>query len=221
MATLESPGREFPALPGNSKDVKICAPSATGGCSGVRTDDSVGRYFGGSIGSAVCCACAKAKTTCEWTGLTSYQLLTMVRRGFDLPKTRGPATQFLPGLFDSKKRRAEAGGGSVRQLWRTPGYARATGKRNCRAATELEMARESCEALEACREWHQLTLTFEPRVMLARGAVEAELITVASLPKTAKGRCWSEGGSNKQRTAACATRERRDLFLAGSRQRMT
>src|SRR5256885_8930830 len=75
------------------------------------TDDAIARYFRRyQLGLRFVAHGAKAKTTCEWTGLTSDQLLTLCKRwGFDLMKTpRGPAPSSFHDFFDSKKRRAEA-----------------------------------------------------------------------------------------------------------------
>src|ERR1700756_413694 len=74
------------------------------------TDDAIGRYFRRyQLGLRFVAHGAKAKTTCEWTGLTSDQLLTLCKRwGFDLMKTpRGPAPSSFHDFFDSKKRRSE------------------------------------------------------------------------------------------------------------------
>ncbi len=149
------------------------------------TDDAIGRYFRRyQLGLRFVAHGAKAKTTCEWTGLTSDQLLTMCKRwGFDLTKTpRGPAPSSFHDFFDSKKRRAEAA--LFVSFWRTLGALPArTGKEPAARLPSLENGERLCEALEAFREWQaNSTLTFEHAVLLARGAVEAELITLARCP---------------------------------------
>jgi hypothetical protein len=69
-------------------------------------------------------------------------------------------------------------------FWRTLGALPArTGKEAAARLPSLENGERLCEALEAFREWQpSSTLTFEHAVLLARGAVEAELISLARCP---------------------------------------
>jgi hypothetical protein len=149
------------------------------------TDDAIGRYFRRyQLGLRFVAHGAKAKTTCEWTGLTSDQLLTLCKRwGIDLMKTpRGPAPSSFHDFFDSKKRRAEAAlfVSFCRALGVLPAL---TGKETAARLPSLENGERLCESFEAFREWAPTsTLTFEHAILLARGVVQAELITLAQCP---------------------------------------
>jgi len=180
--------REFPRLgPRKLKDENTATRAIV---SGDRmeihvTDDAIGRYFRRyQLGLRFVAHGAKAKTTCEWTGLTSDQLLTLCKRwGFDLMKTpRGPAPSSFHDFFDSKKRRAEAA--LFVSFCRTLGALPArTGKDAAVRLPCIENGERLCEAFEAFREWAPTsTLTFEHAILLARGVVQAELITLAQCP---------------------------------------
>ncbi len=149
------------------------------------TDDAIGRYFRRyQLGLRFVAHGAKAKTTCDWTGLTSDQLLTLCKRwGFDLTKTpRGPAPSSFHDFFDSKKRRSEAALflSFSRALGALPAR---TGKDAAARLPSIENGERLCEAFEAFLEWQPTsTLSFEHGVLLARGVVDAELIALSLCP---------------------------------------
>ena len=141
------------------------------------TDDRLGRYFRRyQLALRMVSHGARAKTVCDWSGLTRDQLITMRRRwGFDPDEyRRGPAPSAFHVFFRTKRHRNEAT--LFASICRILGVMTArTGKDAAERLRCLENGELFCEALEAFREWQpDSDLEFEHGLLLVTGVVEAE-----------------------------------------------
>lgn len=136
------------------------------------TDDQIGRYFRRiQLGLRFLAHGARAQTTCQWTGLTPDQLVTLRRRWmFDADeRLRGPS----PSSFDVFFRSARAS--SQAALFTC--ICRIVGAAN--ANPSLENGERLCEAFEIFREWEpEAHFDFEQAVLLVMGSVYADKITL-------------------------------------------
>jgi hypothetical protein len=147
------------------------------------TDDQIGRHFRRiQLGLRFLSHGARAQTTCQWSGLTPDQLVTLRRRWmFNADeRLRGPSPSSFQHFFRSAKSREQA---SLfvcicQIVGATPRHARAG---TPKSLASLENGERLCEAFEIYREWEpNADLEFEQAVLLATGAVDAEKIELAN-----------------------------------------
>lgn len=143
------------------------------------TDDQIGRYFRRiQLGLRFLSHGARPQTTCEWTGLTPDQLVTLRRRWkFTVDdRLRGPSPSSFEPFFASRKCRAQAA--LFLCICRIIGAA--SSRRGFEAASSLvslENGERLCEAFEIYREWEPSSdLNFEQIKLLLTGAVHAQAI---------------------------------------------
>jgi len=134
------------------------------------TDDQIGRYFRRvQLGLRLLAHGARAQTTCQWSGLTPDQLVTLRRRWmFDADeRLRGPSPSSFDVFFRSNRTSSQAA------LFVC--ISRIVGITNPRPS--LESGEKLCEAFEIFREWEpKAYLEFEQAVLLVVGSLEAEKI---------------------------------------------
>lgn len=112
---------------------------------------------------------ARAQTTCQWSGLTPDQLVTVRRRsGFSSEeRLRGPSPSSFRIFFRSNQARSQSA--LFVALCRVTGAAR--------DGVSIELGERICEAYEVYREWlPESDLKFEEAMLLIRGAVSATSI---------------------------------------------
>lgn len=150
------------------------------------TDDQIGRYFRRiQLGLRFLAHGARAQTTCEWTGLTPDQLVTLRRRWmFNADdRLRGPSPSSFETFFSSRKCRAQAA--LFLCICRIIGAA--SSRRGADAANSLaslENGERLCEAFEIYREWEpNCDFSFEQIELLLTGAVHAHAIELSQCPR--------------------------------------
>lgn len=138
------------------------------------TDDQIGRYFRRiQLGLRFLAHGARAQTTCQWSGLTPDQLVTLRRRWmFNADeRLRGPSPSSFQVFFRSAKTSSQAA--LFVCICRIISAAK--------SLASLENGEKLCEAFEIYREWEpQADFDFEQAVLLISGAVRAEKIELAS-----------------------------------------
>ena len=134
------------------------------------TDDQIGRYFRRvQLGLRFLAHGARAQTTCQWSGLTPDQLVTLRRRWMfnSDERLRGPSPSSFQIFFRSARTSSQAA------LFVC--ICRIVGAATARAS--LEAGERLCDAFEIYREWEpQADLEFEQAVLLMTGSVRAEKI---------------------------------------------
>ena len=137
------------------------------------TDDQIGRYFRRiQLGLRFLAHGARAQTTCQWTGLTPDQLVTLRRRWmFNADeRLRGPSPSSFQAFFRSTKTSTQAA--LFVSICRVVGAAK--------SIASLENGEKLCDAFEIYREWEpQAEFDFEQAVLLMTGAVHADKISLA------------------------------------------
>jgi hypothetical protein len=146
------------------------------------TDDQIGRYFRRiQLGLRFLAHGARAQTTCEWTGLTPDQLVTLRRRWmFNADeRLRGPSPSSFGPFFASRKCRAQAA--LFLCICRIVGVASTRrGSEAANSLVSLENGERLCEAFEIYREWEPCSdFNFEQIELLLTGAVHAEAIELS------------------------------------------
>lgn len=137
-------------------------------------DDQIGRYFRRiQLGLRFLAHGARARTTCQWSGLTPDQLVTLRRRWMfnSDERLRGPS----PTSFDVFFRSALISSQSALFvcICRIVGAAK--------SHSSLEGGERICEAFEIFREWEpDAPLEFEQAVLLMVGSADAEKIELVS-----------------------------------------
>jgi hypothetical protein len=145
------------------------------------TDDKLGGYFRRyQLALRMMTHGARSQTVCAWSGLTRDQLVTQRQRwGFDPDeRRRGPAPTALHVFFKSMRHRSEAA--LFASMCRIVGaIPLGRGLAEMKRLPNLENGELLCEALEAFREWRpESELEFEHAVLLARGVVQGENVTL-------------------------------------------
>lgn len=137
------------------------------------TDDQIGRYFRRiQLGLRFLAHGARAQTTCQWSGLTPDQLVTLRRRWmFDADeRLRGPSPSSFEVFFRSSR--------ASNQAALFVCICRIVGAANSHVS--LENGEKLCEAFEIFREWEpEAAFEFEQAVLLMTGSVEAKKIELA------------------------------------------
>jgi hypothetical protein len=137
------------------------------------TDDQIGRYFRRiQLGLRFLAHGARAQTTCQWSGLTPDQLVTLRRRWmFNADeRLRGPSPSSFQVFFRSIKTSNQAA--LFVCICRIVGAAQ--------SRVSLENGEKLCEAFEIYREWEPKSdLEFEQAVLLMTGSLRAEKIELA------------------------------------------
>lgn len=138
------------------------------------TDDQIGRYFRRvQLGLRFLAHGARAQTTCQWSGLTPDQLVTLRRRWmFNADeRLRGPSPSSFHAFFRSTKISSQAA--LFVSICRVVGAAK--------SIASLENGEKLCEAFEIYREWEpQAEFEFEQAVLLMIGAVHADKIELSN-----------------------------------------
>lgn len=134
------------------------------------TDDQIGRYFRRiQLALRFLAHGARAQTTCQWSGLTPDQLVTLRRRWMfnSEERLRGPSPSSFHVFFSSARTSNQAA--LFVCICRIVGAAK--------ALASLENGERLCEAFEIYREWEpQAEFEFEQAVLLMTGTVQAEKI---------------------------------------------
>lgn len=134
------------------------------------TDDQMSRYIRRlQLGLRFLGHGARAHTTCQWTGLTPDQLVTVRRRSkFNThERLRGPSPSSFVVFFRSNRHTSEAA--LFVCICRAVGVMRPT--------KSIENGERFCEAFEVFREWEPTSdLTFEQAILLLEGVTRAENI---------------------------------------------
>jgi hypothetical protein len=145
------------------------------------TDDAIGRYFRRyQLAARMVSHGARARTVCDWSGLTPDQLVTLRRRwGFDPDeRRRGPAPSAFRIFFRSKRHQSEAAlfAGTCRIVGATTAL---HGEEAAKRLPSIENGELLCEAFEAYREWQpDADLDFEHAVQLALGVVQGKAVAL-------------------------------------------
>lgn len=167
------------------------------------TDDQIGRYFRRiQLGLRFLAHGARAQTTCQWTGLTPDQLVTLRRRWmFDADeRLRGPSPSSFEVFFRSARASSQAA------LFVC--ICRIVGAVN--ASPSLENGEKLCEAFEIFREWEPAaTFDFEQAVLLMVGSVQAEKIALASCSRCNVPMLIDKFGSTRESCRRCARKHTR------------
>lgn len=140
-------------------------------------DDQIGRYFRRhQLGLRFLAHGARAQTTCQWSGLTPDQLVTLRRRWMfnSDERLRGPSPSSFQVFFRSARSRNEAT--LFVSLCRIVGaIPPLRGAAAAKALASLENGERLCEAYETFREWMpDSNLEFEQAVLLATGSTDGE-----------------------------------------------
>lgn len=134
------------------------------------TDDHISRYIRRiQLGLRFLGHGARTHTTCQWTGLTPDQLVTVRRRSkFNSnERLRGPSPSSFSVFFRSNRSSSEAA--LFVSISRVVGATRPT--------RSIENGERLCEAFEIFREWEPTSdLEFEQAVLLMDGAANGENI---------------------------------------------
>jgi hypothetical protein len=135
-------------------------------------DSQIGRYLRRvQLGLRFLAHGARAQTTCQWTGLTPDQLVT-VRRRSGVPseeRMRGPSPSSFAAFFRSTR--------ISNQSALFVAICSAIGA--ARDHASIELGERLCEAFEIFREWApESDLEFEQAILLMRGSVRALKITL-------------------------------------------
>jgi len=137
-------------------------------------DDQIGRYFRRiQLGLRFLAHGARARTTCQWSGLTPDQLVTLRRRWMfnSDERLRGPSPSSFEVFFSSALTSSQAA--LFVCICRIVGAAK--------SHNSLEGGEKICEAFEIFREWEpDAHLEFEQAVLLMVGSVDAEKIELVS-----------------------------------------
>ena len=143
-------------------------------------DDQIGRYFRRiQLGLRFLAHGARARTTCQWSGLTPDQLVTLRRRWMINPddRLRGPSPSSFEIFFRSALTSSQAA--LFVCICRIVGAAK--------SHNSLEDGEKICEAFEIFREWEpDAHLEFEQAVLLLVGSADAEkieLVNCSALPR--------------------------------------
>ena len=133
-------------------------------------DDHIGRYIRRiQLGLRFLGHGARAHTTCQWTGLTPDQLVTVRRRSkFNtLERLRGPSPSSFSVFFRSNRSSSQAA--LFVSLCRAVGPSRPT--------RSIENGERLCEAFEIFREWEPTSdLEFEQAVLLMDGTAQGKQV---------------------------------------------
>jgi hypothetical protein len=134
------------------------------------TDDQIGRYFRRiQLGLRLLAHGARAQTTCQWSGLTPDQLVTLRRRWMFTAdeRLRGPSPSSFQVFFRSAKISSQAA--LFVCICRIVGAAK--------PFASIESGEKLCEAFEIYREWEpRAAFEFEQAILLVTGLAHAEKI---------------------------------------------
>lgn len=134
------------------------------------TDDHISRYIRRvQLGLRFLGHGARANTTCQWTGLTPDQLVTVRRRSkFNSnERLRGPSPSSCAAFFRSNRISSQAA--LFVSICQIVGASRPT--------RSIENGERLCEAYEIFREWEPASdLEFEQAVLLLDGTARGENI---------------------------------------------
>jgi hypothetical protein len=137
-------------------------------------DDQIGRYFRRiQLGLRFLAHGARARTTCQWSGLTPDQLVTLRRRWMfnSDERLRGPSPSSFEIFFRSALTSSQAA--LFVCICRIVGAAK--------SHNSLEDGEKICEAFEIFREWEpDAHLEFEQAVLLLVGSADAEKIELVN-----------------------------------------
>jgi hypothetical protein len=139
-------------------------------------DDQIGRYFRRiQLGLRFLAHGARARTTCQWSGLTPDQLVTLRRRWMfnSDERLRGPSPSSFEIFFRSNLTSSQAA--LFVCICRIVGVEK--------SHNSLEDGEKICEAFEIFREWEPDShLEFEQAVLLLVGSADAEKIELVNCP---------------------------------------
>jgi hypothetical protein len=174
------------------------------------TDDQIGRYFRRiQLGLRLLTHGARAQTTCEWSGLTPDQLVTLRRRWMFTADERlkGPSPSSFQVFFRSTRMSNEAAL-FIAICWIV----------GARSPASLENGERLCEAFEIYREWEpRAELEFEQAVLLLIGTTDAQKIELTSCPHCSAALLIDKLGAARRACVRC-TRRRRALRRERSRR---
>jgi hypothetical protein len=174
------------------------------------TDDQIGRYFRRiQLGLRLLTHGARAQTTCEWSGLTPDQLVTLRRRWMFTADERlkGPSPSSFQVFFRSTRMSNEAAL-FIAICWIV----------GARSPASLENGERLCEAFEIYREWEpRAELEFEQAVLLLIGTTDAQKIELTSCPHCRAALLIDKLGAARRACVRC-TRRRRALRRQRSRR---
>lgn len=165
------------------------------------TDDQIGRYFRRiQLGLRMLSHGARSQTTCEWSGLTPDQLVTLRRRwmfGAD-ERLRGPSPSSFHVFFRSSRMSSEAAL-----------FVCICSIVSARSPASLEKGERLCEAFEIYREWAPTAeFTFEQAVLLLIGTSEGEKIALDYCPHCSAAFLIDKLGCARRSCARCKRRRR-------------
>lgn len=163
------------------------------------TDDQIGRYFRRiQLGLRMLSHGARSQTTCEWSGLTPDQLVTLRRRwmfGAD-ERLRGPSPSSFHIFFRSSRMSSEAAL-----------FVCICSIVGARSPASLEKGERLCEAFEIYREWEpSAEFAFEQAVLLLIGTSEGEKIELEYCPHCSAALLIDRLGGARRTCARCKRR---------------
>jgi Flagellar transcriptional activator (FlhC) len=160
-------------------------------------DDQIGRYFRRiQLGLRFLAHGARARTTCQWSGLTPDQLVTLRRRWMfnSDERLRGPSPSSFEIFFRSALTSSQAA------LFVC--ICRIVGITNSRET--LESGEKICEAFEIFREWEpDAQLEFEQAVLLMVGAADAEKIELVNCSRCRIALLYDKMGDSRKTCRRC------------------
>lgn len=166
------------------------------------TDDQIGRYFRRiQLGLRLLAHGARAQTTCDWSGLTPDQLVTLRRRWMFNPdeRLRGPSPSSFQVFFRSARTSSQAA--LFVCICRIIGAAK--------PSADLENGERLCDAFEIYREWEpHAELAFEQAVLLMVGSVHASEIELSHCSNCRSAMLIDKHGRARDTCHRC--RRRRD-----------
>lgn len=166
------------------------------------TDDQIGRYFRRiQLGLRLLAHGARAQTTCDWSGLTPDQLVTLRRRWMFSAdeRLRGPSPTSFHTFFRSAKASNQAA--LFVCICRIIGAAK--------AGTCLENGEKLCEAFEIYREWEpRAELAFEQAVLLMVGSIHADEIELSHCSGCSVALLIDRHGSARETCRRCRRKRR-------------
>lgn len=166
------------------------------------TDDQIGRYFRRiQLGLRLLAHGARAQTTCDWSGLTPDQLVTLRRRWmFNADeRLRGPSPTSFHIFFRSARASSQAA--LFVCICRIVGVAK--------PITCLENGERLCEAFEIYREWEpRADLEFEQAVLLMVGSMHGDQIELSRCPSCSAALLIDRHGSARKTCRRCRRRRR-------------
>jgi hypothetical protein len=162
-------------------------------------DDQIGRYFRRiQLGLRFLAHGARARTTCQWSGLTPDQLVTLRRRWMfnSDERLRGPSPSSFEIFFRSALTSSQAA--LFVCICRIVGASK--------SHNSLEDGEKMCEAFEIFREWEpDAHLEFEQAILLLVGSEKAEKIELVNCPGCRVALLCDKMGDSRRTCRRCTS----------------